>query len=151
MSGDSVRVSSHPLNYQEISSTPFSTQLIDEQLSFNLHSANYGSNYSVDWCIRQFSPKSGTLNFSLTIAQDQYLRRSSLVSRFELWCGDHPSQLQKIDWSETTSLGQYTQYQHIGLPAQQYCLWRQKFFEISSGIRPWSLDQLNIIGELQSN
>lgn len=148
--GNLISIISHPTEYQSVSVRPFSTKLIDDQLNFQLVSEQYGSAYSVDWCIHQYKNYDRYLDFSLTIPASDYTKRAGTVSRYEVWCGDTADNMQKIAQSETAPLAQITQYQGIAIPPRAYCIWRQKFFETRTGKRPWRQDQVLITGELKS-
>ncbi len=146
---EKIRISTNANVYNEITNTPFETLLFDDTLSFNLHSANYGAAYSVDWCILRSQPKSESIDVALTLQDVHYLQQAKLVSRFELWCGDNKNNLQKIDWSETAPLNSFSQYTQVTLPPNKYCLWRQKFFETQVGKRLWQAGNLQVFSELE--
>lgn len=133
---NTISVEAGRYEYNTITNTPFTTMFDTDELSFVMHSETYGTNYYVDWCINQTIPKENNISVVMSPSSLKYTDHSELVTKYQLYCGDSSSDLSLISSSSYERISNSSYFTNIYIPPTSKCIWRQRFIETKSGIRP---------------
>ncbi|MCK5883161.1 MAG: hypothetical protein KAG61_05690 [Bacteriovoracaceae bacterium] len=134
--------------YNTITSTPFTTLLNTDALTFILSSETYGTNYFVDWCITQTNPVDSKLDVIVNTTANRYIRSSNLITKFELHCGPDANSTSRLTNYSYEQMQTTINIRNITVPASSHCIWRQRFIEATESIRPNSGEKVVITAEL---